>query len=111
MTGQDGKWLFSRLPDGEVVAWTTDPRMNGLQWWWTPGAGQVEYGFARHLPLGNVNLMDYKAGRPCIETTPEALRAYLEGYYADEECVTAVLETVAAMGPKRVPKAEHPGLF
>lgn len=86
---------FAVVEDGtDLVATTTDPRLRGLVWRWTPGTGQVEYGLPGH-PVGTVNVWDYRRGISEIDGTPEALRAVLEDRYTDPENVAAVRAEVA----------------
>lgn len=82
------------LPDGDYVATCDDPRLAEVQWRWTPGTGQVEYGLPGH-PVGVVNVYDYRVGAARIAPTVEALAAELAGRYADPAEVDAVRTEVA----------------
>lgn len=79
---------------GDLLATSDDVRLRGVQWWWTPGTGAVEYGLPGH-PVGIVNVWDYRAGECGIEPTAAALRAVLEELYADPDAVDAVRSEVA----------------
>lgn len=37
-------FTVTALEDGDLRATTTDPRLRGVVWSWTPGTGQVDYG-------------------------------------------------------------------
>jgi hypothetical protein len=89
---------FTVTDDGDdLVAVADDPRLRGVQWRWTPGTGQVEYGLEGH-PVGTVNVWDYAAGQPDIEPSADALAATLEARYADVDEVRAVRAEVAMGG-------------
>lgn len=79
---------------GDYVARSTDPRLAEVEWRWTPGTGQVEYGLPGH-PVGVVNVFDYRAGRCRIAPTADALEAELVERYSDVAEVHAVAAEVA----------------
>lgn len=90
MTGPT--FTTEQLPGGDIVASTTDPRLRGVHWWWTPGTGQVEWGLSVSAPVGTCNVWDYAAGRADIEPTAPALADYLADRYADDDEVAALVD-------------------
>lgn len=85
---------FHVTVDGDTLtATSTDPRLLEVVWRWT-GGGVIEYGLPGH-PVGVVNVMDYGAGKPRVDFTPEAFAAHLDSVYADIEQLEAVADEVA----------------
>lgn len=94
MTSSGPVFVVTATADGDLVATTSEVRLRGVEWRWTPGTGAVEYGLAGH-PVGIVNVWNYAAGTCGLPPTEEALAAHLEELYADPEAVAAVRSEVA----------------
>jgi len=84
-----------QLPGGDIVATTTDPRLRGVCWWWTPDTGQVEWGLSAGAPVNVCNVWDYATGRCSLAPTPQALADYLADRYADDDEITALVDELS----------------
>lgn len=72
----------------------TDPRLEGVVWWWTPGTGQVEFCFGGAPAVGVVNVWDYDAGMASVSTMEE-LAAHLADRYSDRGVVDDLLRELS----------------
>jgi len=88
----------------QFIAESTDPRLRGIVWAWSPGSAYIDYGLGFMDPetgetdvhaVDVLNVWDYDNGRCDLAEDQDSMREFLEDTYEDDDMVTAARQAIA----------------